>query len=302
MVARDDYWQPERIGVERVELRFLESVAAVNALMGGQVDVIEAAEADRNSLVAAGYELSQRPNTNVYYVQMMDTDGSLIPALGDQRVRTAMNLAINREAFSAALQFGRGIPSPSFWPPETPYYDESLEELSYDLDRARDLLAEAGYADGFSVTLHSFGALVPVAEALQQMWTELGLDVTVELVEPGTLAAVMRNGTTALTPTIARGFTAESHYLERMSPGGPYDPIGTDRGRYAELADVAFQAETVEEQDEAWRELYSYAVEQGWLMVIGHQVPAAAVAERVDGAVMRPSDNVPQPYDVRVAG
>lgn len=300
-VARADYWDPGRIGVERVEMRLLEPVAAVNALLGGQVDIIEAPLADRDDIEARGYELVVRANTNVNYIQMMDTDGSLIPALGDKRVRTAMNLAIDREAYSTSQQFGRGVPTPSFWLPGTPYYDESLEQYAFDLPRAQSLLAEAGYGDGFAITLHTFGGLTAVAESVQQMWTALGLDVKVELVEPGTLAAVMRNGTTALTPTVARGHTAESHYLERMSPGGPYDPIGTERGRYAELADKAFQSETLEEQNDAWREVYRYAIEQGFLMVISHSVPAVGVAPNIEGVVMLPSDNIPQPYGVRLS-
>jgi peptide/nickel transport system substrate-binding protein len=175
-------------------------------------------------------------------MQIMDTDGSLLEPLADERVRRALNLAIDREAFDEGLQFGQGDPSSSFWLPGTAYYDESLEELAYDPEQARALLAEAGYEDGFSVTFPSFGAIVPVAESVQQMWAEIGVDVTVELVEPGTLAAVMRNGETVMNPTIARGFTAESHYKERLAPGGPYDPIGTDRGQLAELAEAAYQA------------------------------------------------------------
>lgn len=301
--ANPDYWDPARVKLETVEMRVLESDAATNALLGGQIDLGELrSEADIATFEGSGFQLLTRPNANVFYVQFMDTDGSLLEPLGDERVRRALNLGIDREAFNVGLQFGHGDPSPSFWLPGTPYYDPSLEELQYDPEQARALLAEAGYADGFSVTLPSFGALVPVAESLQQMWGNLGIDVTVELVEPGTLASVMRNGVTAITPTIARGFTAESHYLERLAPGGPYDPVGTDRGRLAELAQAAFDAETEEEQNEAWREVYRYAIDEGYLIVIGHQIPTAVANESVSGAVMRPSDNIPQPYGVSVSG
>ena len=299
--ANPTYWDPSRVQVETVEMRVLEPDAATNALLGGQIDVGELrSEADTATFEGEGFELVTRPNANVWYMQIMDTDGSLLEPLADERVRRALNLAIDREAFNEGLQFGQGDPSPSFWLPGTAYYDESLEELAYDPEQARALLAEAGYEDGFSITFPSFGAIVPVAESVQQMWAEIGVDVTVELVEPGTLAAVMRNGETVMNPTIARGFTAESHYKERLAPGGPYDPIGTDRGQLAELAEAAYQAETEEDQDAAWRELYTYAIEQGYLMVIGHQIPTAVVAESVDGAVLRPADNVPQPYGVSV--
>jgi peptide/nickel transport system substrate-binding protein len=301
--ANPTYWDPSRVRVETVEMLVLEPDAATNALLGGQIDIGELrSEADITTFEDEGFQLVTRPNANVWYMQIMDTDGSLLEPLADERVRRALNLAIDREAFDEGLQFGQGDPSPSFWLPGTAYYDESLEQFAYDPDQARALLAEAGYEDGFSITFPSFGAIVPVAESVQQMWAEIGIDVTVELVEPGTLAAVMRNGETVMNPTIARGFTAESHYKERLAPGGPYDPIGTDRGQIAELADAAYQAESEEAQDAAWRELYTYAIEQGYLIVIGHQIPTAIVAQDVDGAVLRPADNVPQPYGISVGG
>jgi peptide/nickel transport system substrate-binding protein len=301
--ANPDYWDPDQVQVETVELRVLEADAANNAMLGGEVDIIELrSEADSATFSDGGFELVTRPNANVWYLQMMDTDGSLLEPLADERVRRALTMAIDREAFDEGLQFGEGDPSPSFWLPGTPYYDESLESLAYDPDQARQLLAEAGYEDGFAVSFPSFGTIVPVAESVQQMWGEIGVDVTIDLVEPGTLAEVMRSGGTALTPTLARGFTAESHYLERLSPGGPYDPIGTDRGELPELAEEAFQAGTPEEQEAAWAEVYAYAQEQGYLMVIGHQIPTVVVADGVSGATLLPADNVPQAYGVSVTG
>ena len=301
--ANPNYWDPGRVQVETLELRFLEPDAATNALLGGQIDLGELrSEADISTFEGGDFEIISRPNANVWYMQIMDTDGTLLEPLSDVRVRQALNLAIDREAFNEGLQFGNGDPSPSFWLPGTAYYDESLEEWAYDPERAMALLEEAGYADGFSLTFPSFGAIVPVAESVQQMWAEIGVDVTVELVEPGTLAAVMRNGETVMNPTIARGFTAESHYKERLAPGGPYDPIGTDRGDLPALADAAYQAETQEEQEAAWRELYTYAIDQGYLMVIGHQIPRVVVTDGVEGAVLRPSDNIPQPLDISIDG
>jgi peptide/nickel transport system substrate-binding protein len=301
--ANPDYWDPSRIKVETVEMRVLEPDAATNALLAGQIHIGELrSEADISTFEGDEFELITRPNANVWYIQIMDTDGSLLEPMGDVRVRQALNLAIDRDAFNEGLQFGEGDASPSFWLPETGYYDESLEEWAYDPARASELLAEAGYADGFSVTFPSFGAIVPVAESVQQMWAEIGVDVTVELVEPGTLAAVMRNGETVMTPTIARGFTAESHYKERLAPGGPYDPIGTDRGDLASLAEAAYQSETQEAQEAAWSDLYAYAIDEGYMMVIGHSFPRVVAADGIEGAVLRPSDNIPQMFDITVDG
>lgn len=298
--ANPEYWDQDAVGVETVEIRVLEDAsAATNAVLDGQVDVIEMrSEADRSTLDNGSLQLIERSNANVFYLQIMDTDGTLLPPMADERVRRALNLAIDREAINKGLQFGQGDPSPSFWLEDTPYYDESLEDFAYDVAEAKELLADAGYEDGFAVTLPAFGAITEVAETVQQMWAEIGVDVTIDQVEPGTLADVMRNGKTAMAVTLARGFTAESQYEERHAPGSPYDPLGTDRGDVAELAEEALTAETEDAQNEGWKEVYTYLIEQGYLMVVAHQIPVVVAAENVSGVELAPSDNLPKPYDI----
>ncbi len=299
--ANPDYWDPSQVQIQTIELRFLENDAANNAMLGGQVDVIELrTQGDTPTFEDGGYQLITRPNTNVNYVQMMDTDGTLLEPLGDERVRQALSLAIDREAFNQGVQFGQGNPTPAFWIEGTPYYDPATEAMAYDPDQARALLAEAGYPDGFDVTFPSFGGLVTAAEALQQMWADVGVNAEIVLVEPGTLANEMRSGNYALTPTLARGFTAESHYLERLAPDSPYDPLDTDRGRLPELADEAFAATDPAAQDEAWKNVYTEAVLQGYIMVIGHTIPTAVLTPEVSGAELSPSDNIPKPYGVSI--
>lgn len=300
--ANPKYWDPDRVKVETVEIRVLEDAsAATNAILDGQVDVIELrSEADRATLDNGSLQLIKRSNANVYYIQIMDTDGTLLKPMHDERVRRALNLGIDREAFNKGMQFGNGDPSPSFWLPDTPYYDKSLEDLAYDPDEAKRLLAEAGYKDGFSVTFPSFGALTEVAESVQQMWAKIGVKVKIKQVEPGTLANVMRNGKTAMTLTLTRGFTAESQYSERHAPGSPYDTVGSDRGNVAELADKALRAETTEAQDAAWRDVYTYLIEQGYLMVVAHEIPTVIAGKNISGVQLAPSDNLPKPFDITV--
>lgn len=300
--ANPDYWDPDRVEVDTVEIRAIEDPsAATNAVLDGQVDMIELrGEADRSTLDNGSLQLIERDNPNVYYIQIMDTDGTLLEPMGDERVRRALNLAIDRESFSEGVQFGNGNPTANFWLPDSPYYDESIEDLAYDPDEARRLLSQAGYEEGFSVAFPTFGVLTQVAEAVQQMWADIGVDVELAQVEPGTLADVMRNGETVMTATLARGFTAESQYAERHAPGSPYDPLGTDRGEVAKLANQALTAETEEGQAEGWRTVYTYLVEQGYLMLIGHETPTVVAAEHVEGVHLSASDNLPKPFDISV--
>lgn len=301
--ANPSYWDPESVKVDRVEIRVYEdSSAASNAMFDGQVDVITLQnEADRASFEKTSLQLIERAIPNVYYIQIMDTDGTLLEPMSDERVRRALSLGTDRDAFNQGLQFGNGNPTPSFWLENTPYYDSALEDLAYNPEEARRLLAEAGYPDGFTVKFPTFGTLATAAESVQQMWAEIGVTVQLETVEPGTLAKVMRSGDTAMTVTMMGGLTAEAHYMERHAPGGPYDPLLSDRGEVAELANKALTAETQEGQEDGWRDVYTYLIEQGYLIVVGHQSPTVIVAEHLSGVEVSPSDFLPKPYGISVS-
>ncbi|MFC1933661.1 ABC transporter substrate-binding protein, partial [Chloroflexota bacterium] len=100
----------------------------------------------------------------------------------DVRVREAMNIAIDREAINKALHLGTGIPITIAQ--VNPGWDK-LEPIPYDPERAKQLLAEAGYPDGFSFNLMNspFHPGVPMlpksAEAVAGYWEEIGLTVNI---------------------------------------------------------------------------------------------------------------------------
>ena len=73
----------------------------------------------------------------------------------DKRVRQAMNMSIDREAIKRVIMRGQSVPAGIIAPPFVNGYSKDLDQLpKVDLDQAKALLKEAGYADGFQVTLH----------------------------------------------------------------------------------------------------------------------------------------------------
>ena len=79
-----------------------------------------------------------------------DKNGALAPQWGDPRVWKALSIAIDREAYVAAVHPG-DIPTANALPADSPGYIPELEdEYAYDPDAAKALLAEAGYPDGFA--------------------------------------------------------------------------------------------------------------------------------------------------------
>jgi peptide/nickel transport system substrate-binding protein len=132
-------------------------------------------------------------------------DGSAIAnPLKDSRVREALSLAINREAIVSRTMDGNAIAAGQFLPDG--YFGRSprLAPPPFDPDRARRLLADAGYPQGFRIVLHApTGRYVNdarVAEAIAQMWTRIGLEASFEAVPVATYFSRAIQGGPERTP------------------------------------------------------------------------------------------------------
>jgi peptide/nickel transport system substrate-binding protein len=108
--------------------------------------------------------------------------------LKDVRVRQALSLAIPRQAIVDRLFQGQGRPANQFASPSLPDRLPDLPEIPYDLNRARTLLREAGWGDGFRITIHGPNGWIPgdadLLQAVAQGWTRAGVETRVEVLPP----------------------------------------------------------------------------------------------------------------------
>lgn len=106
----------------------------------------------------------------------------------DVRVRQAMSLAIPRQAIVERLFQGQGRPANQFAAPSLPDRVPDLPEIPHDLNRARELLREAGWGDGFRLNLHGPNGWIPgdsdLVQAVAQGWTRVGIETRVEVLPP----------------------------------------------------------------------------------------------------------------------
>jgi peptide/nickel transport system substrate-binding protein len=193
-------WWGERSPWSRVTIRTVSNDAArTAALLSGAVAAIdEVSLADLPRLrTDRRVTLTQIPGSRVMYVAMdMDRDESpfvrdragnpLTPnPLKDVRVRKALSHAIDRTAIVERVLEGAATPAANLLPDGTPGTNPDLKPTPYDPDRARRLLAEAGLAEGFRVTLHATNDRYPnddkVAQAIAQFWTRIGVQTEVAL-------------------------------------------------------------------------------------------------------------------------
>lgn len=152
LVRNPDYWgEPARL--EQVTFKFIsDPTAAFAAMMAGDVDAFP-------GFPAPG-RLPQFEADPRFQVLVGTTEGETILAinnklkpLNDVRVREAIAHAIDRQAIIDGAMFGLGTPIGTHFAPHHPAYVDLTGLSRHDPERARDLLAEAGYAQGFSTTL-----------------------------------------------------------------------------------------------------------------------------------------------------
>ncbi len=117
--------------------------------------------------------------------------------LDDPLVRQAITHAFDKEAVLSGVYNDSGRPATAPLAPDVLGHSEDLQGLDYDMDRARELLAEAGYEDGFDINLmvnDDNPERVDMAIFLQESLAELDINVNVEQVEWGAYLAATAEG------------------------------------------------------------------------------------------------------------
>ena len=166
LAANENYWGIGEFPLEVSEIVYTpiqNAATRVAALLSGEVDFIQDVPVQDLGRVAAedGLDVRTAPQNRVIFFGMNSGDADLkndnvdgANPLADVRVREAMNLAINRDAIKQVVMRGQSAPAGMNAPPFVNGWDADMDASSRtDLDRAKELMAEAGYGDGFSIQL-----------------------------------------------------------------------------------------------------------------------------------------------------
>ncbi len=197
LTRNDDYWG-DKPHWENVSLQAISSgPARVAALLAGDVDMIEGVPTtdipglQNNDDVS----LSQGISNRVIYLHI-DSDREVTPMVTakdgseianpfrDLRVRQAVSMAINRPAIVDRVMDGVAIPAGQLLPEGFFGVSDKLDVVDFDADGARALLAEAGYGDGFKLTIHGpndrYINDAQIAQAIAQMLSRVGIETEVD--------------------------------------------------------------------------------------------------------------------------
>lgn len=187
LVKNPEHWNAEEILLE--ELRIVPRPAEAVTFAGlssGQYDLAHIDDSQIAPLQKAGFQITTGLCFNVHTIEVNNRHAPF----DDPRVVEAFNRAIDRDAIVESVLFGHGAPD---WQPFTrglQGYDPSLHRhWDHDVERARDLLADAGHTDPIAVTFHvltgSDDLSSRIAEVVQAQVAEAGFELTLEMAPPG---------------------------------------------------------------------------------------------------------------------
>jgi peptide/nickel transport system substrate-binding protein len=180
----EDYFDEDAAAYETIEVRVIPDAAQlVQALNTGQVEVIQVDANVADTVSDSATVMSRLAAWSGLVIT--DREGVNVPALADERVRQALAFALDRPALAevALGEYGEAGVQAALEGDPTWGFDPELEGFyELDLDKAKDLLAEAGYADGFTFTLLYQSANPTEANLVQAIAAQLQeIGVTMEL-------------------------------------------------------------------------------------------------------------------------
>lgn len=169
-----------------------ESATRVAMLQSGDAQLIWPVPTESLSLLRGDSTLAvaQEEGIVVRYLMMNNQK----EPFNDVRVRQAINYAIDKDAYCLVVKDGIAVPGTSIIGPSVQYYKKN-DPYPYDVEKAKELLAEAGYPDGFSTTLlcASTTANVRQAEFLQQQLAQVGIDLEIRALESAVVNEIVQD-------------------------------------------------------------------------------------------------------------
>lgn len=182
-----EYWEAGYPKVDGIKFKPVpENGARVAMLQTGEADFIYPIPTDQVEALNGkeGIVVENRPSIVARYMSMNTTK----KPFDDVRVRQAINYALNKEAFLKVVYRGYGSEMDSIIPADLQYYSQQTP-YPYDLEKAKELLKEAGYENGFETSV--WGAnnsdAMKAMEFIQQQLGQVGIKVSVVPMESGTL-------------------------------------------------------------------------------------------------------------------
>ena len=277
--ANPDYFLGEPSIKKLVFLIAPESIVRVQKIQAGECDLIA-----YPPLVSLN-ELRKNTSLKIDEVAGMSLgymylNTEKFPPLADARVRNALSYAVDRDVIVKDIFLGSATAAGNFVPPTSALHDASIKVKPYDLEKAKALLTEAGFKDGFSMELWAIPvqrAAQPngkkLAEILQQDWAKIGVKAEIKSADWAEYLKIARSGAYKGVTTMGAGsapvpdafvkwlrcdFIGQSNFSQWCNP------------KYDELLIKAKAAKTVAERDDLYHQAQRMIADESPIIPIAY--------------------------------
>ncbi|GAB3580984.1 ABC transporter substrate-binding protein [Amycolatopsis endophytica] len=284
------YWNPSVVYYDKVVIKAISDPnTVVSAVASGQIDVASGKPLTAPTAEDSGATVTSAPGA-VWALYLLDRAGTLAPPLAKTEVRQAINLAIDRGPITKALNpNGYAVPTAQMGLPQQEGFRPELDTYyPYDPARARDLLARAGYPDGFRFTVLCSNTLstCPLAQAVASSLGDIGITVDIDAENEISSfnqkfrggkapAVIFSNQTTAFMAA-----RALSHRDVLANPFNSSDPrVSADYDRVA--------ASSGDQQGAAYADLVRDFADLGWFAPV-YRTETILFSSGVDNVALKP--------------
>lgn len=295
----EDYRKDGLPKLDRVVFEVIpDNAARLIALRSGEIDIMDGLNPDDAASVEAeeGLELYEREENNIGYVGFNVQK----EPFDNKDLRHAVSHAIDKEAIANALYAGYATPASVPLPPSYMGYNDEVESLEYDPEKASELLAEAGYEEGLEIELWTMPVARPympdpetVSEIIQNNLEQIGITVTIVREEWAPYLEKTMNGDHQMYMLGWSGTNGDPDYFLSSLLHG--DNVGSsNREFYAndEVDGLLNQAKLSIDQDERasfYQQAQEIIADDAPMVPLVHSRPVLATTNAVENYVPHPS-------------
>ncbi len=292
--ANEEYWNGRAKCDEIVFKIIPDSAVRTSELIAGSIDILQSVDLNSVSQLenTAGVEVKSTPGATISYIALYSNK----EPFNNKKVRQALFMGVDREAIVTGLYGNNAVVSKGFIPPTTLGYSDDLEPFAYDPDNAQQLLSEAGYGNGLSVTMLAYNVTKnynPAGErlaiAIQDNLKKIGVDAEV-VVKPWNefVSELFDENPTGHAIQIGWGSTINdpadfAMLLESKNVGTGLNFADWENETYDQLADKAKKTGDLEEREAIYIEMQQLANEECPWIHMSHSKDFYAYSDNVIG-------------------
>lgn len=278
LTANEDYWGGVPQTPNLVYKIITESANRVIEMETGNADICLNVLASEVSRLEDAKGIKVEMGTGYQYTTI--TFNMQDPVLSDIRVRQALVYAIDRDAIVKAVYKGTATVADSIMPTTllgAKTYDPNL----YDVEKAKQLMAEAGYADGLTINfvVQPLEEMQRITEAVQNMWKQIGVTTNVSTAE---VAAYLAQGNT-LQVGIRNGSASDPASTLIIYDSAFGDRLNSNNQELDKMLADAKAVYDVEARAAAYNEICDYLWDAKWSIPIAFKNTIYAVSDKVEG-------------------